>query len=427
MSTFYGASLPNSILNSKFSSKTSILFTKDLDSAFTPLSPQLALCASRDEATSECVSEAPKDGSLGIFTKSQSALENIRFERYSLQMEAKKLLPKQRVSKCLYCRIDSGQGVKILLNESRNKANYGNLIRCASIWHCPVCAAIISEKRKLEVKQALDAHRSALGAVYLLTLTNSHNASNSLKSLKLGQSKAMSYFFGDRKSKAYFEAMGKVGHINAYEVTHGANGWHPHHHILLFLEHPVDQGQLSQFREELARHWIDCCRKAKLPLPSMQHGLDLQDGTYADAYVSKWGLEHEVTKGHIKQGNQGGHTPWDLLRLSRAGDCQSGKLFQEFAISFKGARQLVWSRGLKALLLSTEEEKTDQQIVDETEKESKEVMTLIIEQWAAVRAQGKRADLLSAVEKDSSLVMAKQLITECVLAEIQRLEAEYSS
>jgi len=26
------------------------------------------------------------------------------------------------------------------------------------------------------------------------------------------------------------------------------------------------------------------------------------------------------------------------------------KLFQEFAISFKGARQLVWSRGLKAFL-----------------------------------------------------------------------------
>jgi len=37
-----------------------------------------------------------------------------------------------------------------------------------------------------------------------------------------------------------------------------------------------------------------------LPAPSMEHGLDLRDGKYADKYVSKWGIEHELTKGHVK-------------------------------------------------------------------------------------------------------------------------------
>ena len=41
----------------------------------------------------------------------------------------------------------------------------------------------------------------------------------------------------------------------------------------------------------------------------MQHGLDLADGTYADQYIGKWGVEHEMTKGHIKKGKEGGLTP----------------------------------------------------------------------------------------------------------------------
>ena len=33
----------------------------------------------------------------------------------------------------------------------------------------------------------------------------------------------------------------------------------------------------------------------------MQHGLDLRNGYYAEQYVSKWGIEDEVTKGHTKR------------------------------------------------------------------------------------------------------------------------------
>ncbi|MBV6575113.1 rolling circle replication protein, Rep63 protein, partial [Acinetobacter baumannii] len=47
-------------------------------------------------------------------------------------------------------------------------------------------------------------------------------------------------------------------------------------------------------------------------------------------------------------------------------DC--GKLFQEFDIAMKGSRQLVWSRGLKALL--DLDEKTDEELAEETEKDA---------------------------------------------------------
>ena len=41
--------------------------------------------------------------------------------------------------------------------------------------------------------------------------------------------------------------------------------------------------------------------KSRSDEPSEKHGLDLQAGNEAGAYVAKWGLEHEMTKGHIKR------------------------------------------------------------------------------------------------------------------------------
>ena len=85
----------------------------------------------------------------------------------------------------------------------------------------------------------------------------------------------------------------------------------------------------------------------------MQHGLDLADGTYADQYIGKWGVEHEMTKGHIKKG-KGWFNSFDLLQLSFEDELIFGRkpsqLFKEYAAAFKGARQLMWSRGLKDVL-----------------------------------------------------------------------------
>ena len=110
----------------------------------------------------------------------------------------------------------------------------------------------------------------------------------------------------------------------------------------------------------------------------MKHGLDLRDGKYASQYVSKWGLEHELTKGHIKKGKENSLTPFDLLQLSIDDEevffKKPSKLFQEFAISVKGSRQLVWSRGLKKLLEI--EDKTDEELAEETENEAISLRTV---------------------------------------------------
>ena len=134
---------------------------------------------------------------LGTITETPSANPaEVRKRRYQLLYYAKKLLPKERIAGCLFKRVDAAQGVKVLFNKARNKANYGNLQRCANPWACPYCAAKITESRKADVKKAMDGHLATGGYVYLMTLTNSHNASHSLKFLKEGQRQAMRRFMG---------------------------------------------------------------------------------------------------------------------------------------------------------------------------------------------------------------------------------------
>lgn len=348
----------------------------------------------------------PSSGSaLGILTKSCATpdfkgLAQIALRRatnYALQNEAVKLLPNERVRFCLRHRVDATKGIEVKYNEKREKAHYSNVQRCGSVWVCPICSAQISEGRRQELKQGM-AHWQRMGsdgAVYLLTLTNPHHNGDNLAQLLEGQKKALHRLWTLRKSREMFKSLGKVGHIIATEVTHGEHGWHPHYHILLFFKKPINSKSLRNF---LASCWQNCCEKSGLKVPSLEHGVDLRDGKYADKYVSKWGLADEVTKGHIKKGREGNATPWDLLRQSEAGCEKSGRLFKVFADTFKGKRQLSWSKGLKRLL--EVDEVTDEELATETEKDSIEVDILAMEIWRLILRYKSRADYLKAKEHD---------------------------
>lgn len=350
------------------------------------------------------------DSSLGKITKSASkpifkglgddfvilrSKAQLRVKRFLLQDQACKLLPSDRINNCLKKRITKDKGVIVKYNPVTKAACYGNLQLCSSVWNCPVCAAKISEKRRSELKQGIARHRKNGGHVYLLTLTNSHHYGDNLALLMSGQKKALKYLWSDRKPKEHFAELGKVGHITANEVTHGKNGWHPHMHILMFFDKAVDIKELQTF---IAKYWQHCCKKAKLKQPSLEHGCDITDGSFADRYVSKWGLEEEMTKGHIKKGREGGNTPFDLLRLSESGCEQSGRLFQQYAAAYKGKNQLNWSPNLKDLLGVPKI--TDKQLAETEDAESIEEEELALEIWRLVLIYKARGELLKVFELD---------------------------
>ena len=329
-----------------------------------------------------------------------------RVARFALQEVARSILRDMierngkatyvhQVRNCLRARISKKKGVTLFYNVEREQANFGNLQRCYSVWNCPICSMTITEGRRTELKQGLSNWTDAGGHAYLATFTNSHHRGDNLDQLLTGQKKAFVKFWEKTKVKEMLKRLGYKGRIVATEVTWGEkNGWHPHYHMILFFDHQIDHQGLQTF---IALQWQEACIKAGLKAPDLIHGVDVRNGTYAAKYVSKWGLEEEVTKGHLKKGLNGSLTPFDLLRGASANN-HFKTLFKQFADVFKGKQQLVWSKGLKELLGI--KQVTDEELIEETEKTSIEVRELPLKIWDLILKYEKRAYVLELVEQD---------------------------
>jgi hypothetical protein len=350
--------------------------------------------------------EGPKKGGggapLGINAKSHANRMDTRVARFSLQSVARSILPQSRTAKCLRIRAFNSD-VQVWKHHEHGTAAYAGLQTCGSVWACPVCAAKVAERRRVELQAAMATHKARAGAVTLLTLTTPHQKTDKLSELLENQSKALKRFWSDRSVIAVFKEMGTIGHVRALEVTHGRrspsnNGWHPHYHCLMFCGSGVDLSrfdgpQMKDWQVRLYLRWAACCLKSGLGEPSYAHGLKLDDGTKAGNYAAKWGLEDEMTKGHTKKALHG-ETPFDFLRayLADGSDRQAAALFKEFAETFRGKRQLSWSRGLKALFAI--EETSDEQLANKVEESAILLGLLTVDQWRDVLKVDARATVL---------------------------------
>lgn len=346
-----------------------------------------------------------KNRPLGIFTKTHvnhvpQGLQ--RVHDFILQDQSANLLPKERVSNCLKKRISKHKNRTVMLNEQRQKMHYGNVQRCGSIWICPVCAKKITESRRDELQKGLSIWRSQGNYAYLMSLTFSHTSAQPLSFLFEGQKKALKIFYETTRVQDVFKSLGVQFKIKSLEITYGQNGWHPHNHILLLSTKYLSITAFTDAEKELSELWIKACVKSGLNAPSMKYGLDLRDGSKAEKYISKWGLDHEMTKGHVKKGRNGGFTPFDLLQLSISETeiygKQSVKLWQEFGVASKRKRLLEWGRGLKKYLGL--HEKTDEEIADETDKESIEVYQIPALLFHLLTKFQKRHTFLEFMERD---------------------------
>lgn len=321
-----------------------------------------------------------------------------RIERFSLQTVSASIMKSERVSKCL--RNPVGSHVNVKHNRQTDSFGYRNLETCGSVWMCPVCAAKISEKRRLDLSDGIVRWNDQGGSVLLLTLTVQHNKRDSYRKSLDGLCNAYGKFLNRKAGKRSMALLGVAGRIRALEVTYGSNGWHPHLHVLLFVKSPLTESFLDLVQESLYEQWKSCCESSGLNTPSPD-AFKLQNGSYAAKYATKWGLESEVTKGHTKK-SRTGYSPFDLLRHSldlyqgEADPLSPGQdraLFKEYANHMKGKRQLVWSDGLRDLL-GMQKEKTDQELVDEVEEQEILFASIPLEMWKVILKADKRAEVL---------------------------------
>lgn len=329
-----------------------------------------------------------KNGALKQYT---DPVEN-RLEKFILQSAAKHLLPSKRVSKCCRLRAYGQNDIQVLHNPALKTAHYGGLQTCGSVWDDPICAAKISERRRVEeVLPAMNQWKDQGGQCLLLTLTHPHNMNHVLIELLKGEQKALSSMSGARVYRALMQSIGFIGSIRAWEVTYGFNGFHPHFHFILFVRIDLD---LVSLEDQFYLSWANACRLAKLPIPDREHGVSLEDGTKADFYVSKglWSLDHEITKGHLKKSNKG-RSPMDLLRsYTYDHDKQAGALFVEYSNAFHGKRQLHWSKGLKDYFSIGE--KTDEEVAGEQDERAILLGRIDWPVWQLVLKSEMRGDIL---------------------------------
>lgn len=365
------------------------------------------------------VGHAPGAGvaPLGIYAKTSSAfpefdqngecaapssgagspdLRLFRAQRWALKSVVNRLLPTSRTSKCMRWRVPA-QALKVMKSQEHGRAFYAGLQVCGSVWVCPVCAAKIAERRRAELVAATEKAKAEGLAVFLVTLTVPHGLGDDLADMLEKMQRAYKRLSSTRAGAALKSGLRVVGTVRAWEVTDGPNGFHPHFHVLLFSE----VGFLPEtVRERFSPLWQSACEAVGLPRPSDAHGCRVDSGREAAAYVSKWGLEDEMTKGHQKRSKSAsGSSMWDLLRAFQAEGCKrSAARFRVYAEAFHGKRQLYWSNGLRARLGLTAELSDVEEAVRQVDQ-AFALAELDQDQWAAIIATRSEADVLDVAEK----------------------------
>lgn len=286
-----------------------------------------------------------------------------RVRRYELQSVARDLLQGERVAICLR-RLGFGKhSVEIWVSHEFHKAHIKGCVVCGSVWICPVCAARITERRRLELTNALVMARQKGLIPILVTVTFQHRRSDLLKDLLKVLSKAWSKVQAGEPWKRIKSQFGIVGSVSGLETTWGfANGWHPHKHILFFCRlNRIDKTRLEAV---ISERW-------RSKLGELGHyanefiGVNVKIGNEAAGdYIAKWGLDFELAKSPVKKGRVGGYSPFQLLQLTNEGKAWSSKLFIEYAKAMKGHKQLFWSRGLRELL-GLAREQTDEELANQ--------------------------------------------------------------
>lgn len=186
--------------------------------------------------------------------------------------------------------------------------------------------------------------------------------------------------------------------------------------VLLELEHledALDQAKGARARSLFA--WLPRVWRVSLQAFDLDadeiHGVQIQDASAAGRYVGKWGAAEELSLRDTKKGRTTakgakGRSPIEMLSDADAGDEPSARLWRTYAKTFKGRRQLVWSKNLKARI-GLQEIEDEEAAKDQAQGEERRVAGNIqagtwkgSELWLGARY--RRGRILDAVEEEGA-------------------------
>lgn len=343
-------------------------------------------------------------------SKRAERYEALAYARFVLGRYAKLKDPRRepgdvyRTHDCRYVR--RARTVGVHFSAAHQSAHYSNLATCGSVWACPLCCAVVQQRRRVELSQLITWAYANDYRPCMVTFTFPHKSFNTLEDLKDRQRDAFVRLRRGSPWERFKKRCGFGGLVRSLEVTHGDNGWHPHTHEIWLIRHLSPTAQ-ADFLGDLKDRWKKVCIAAGLLDPDNVsqvfafdlHAVDVRFGVNDSDYLAKqdssraWGADREIASASSKSGRGKGVHPHEFLIRRRKGDAL---LYLEYVNGMAGSRQLFWSHGLKGLV--GVEDVTDEILADESLTPSDMLGDLSADEWAMVRYKRLRAQLLTVAE-----------------------------
>lgn len=289
------------------------------------------------------------------------------------------------------------------------RAEFHGLQSCGSPWECPICAEKLGVENGRALNVAAAVVRARGGGTYTATLTVRHGATMELAPLVRALTLAWRKVQAGEPWRRRVARHAILGTVRAPEITHGANGFHPHLHIGLYTSRALAKEELAEFEAWLSERWRRILIRQGQPeniIPSFERGVRIRK-LHKDDYLAKFGLGGELAKGVVKRAGVENRTPWQLLfdLTTGAGGTRDLWVWREYAAAMFRQKPLTWSRGLRRALdletaLELELARTRAEAeAEDGEREAELVLTVPGREWCThVAGRALETDLMTALE-----------------------------
>jgi len=296
---------------------------------------------------------------------------------------ARALMPRERLALCGVALRYGASGV-VVRRLPDGRAAYSGLYRCGDFWRCPSCRVTLGIRRARQIETALRAHVGAGGSVLLATYTVPHDRDESLPVVLARLAGTWRRY----AKSALRDVLGRhyVGAVRALEVTHGASGWHPHYHALVFIAPglpyltPVAVALAERWSQVAGAEWRADVRQVA------------RDGVAAVArYLTTDGISgasYEVASpaAKVPAGRSYVQILWDYARYRSSADAA---LIYEYAAALHGVHHLTVSPRLRRLYDFVDPASGWDEIADE------DVLALLnSDEWLSILNAGEDKNLL---------------------------------
>lgn len=317
--------------------------------------------------------------------------------RYALRDGLRQITTIPRVAKCGHMHVSLLPSVHLVTDE-RGAARYEGVLTCGNIWACPECSARVGGKRAQKLNKYLTAWMADGGQALFLTLTMPHDFADALEASCSTMQRAFTKILSGRRWQELKVRYGIKGLVRALEVTLGDSGWHPHLHVLFFLDQKLNGSEREALQASLFEIHSAAVTKAGFRAPDTRNcPLKAVANENIGDYVAKISAARELTSSHTKQARRGGRTPFQLLTdLLQRRDPKDLARWHEWERVMPGRRQLTWSKGMEAILKALAAE-----LLEEERRKRTVTPVAVISRplWERIRQTPRlAARLLDAVE-----------------------------